>query len=660
MYIGEQKWSEIRPVATEYFSRLSLLFGSRGKTWTVKYVKMTRLAVTRFISGEPIDHLPGLKVRDGWPMWVNCLKPLLQDKICLKVLLTLLTVLRDLQDKPILDVQPITDTWKGALPSVTRGQHRTICKELGIGKRSVEWRRYHMSTKKGPNGQAIWSSVFDLSALPDKLIKDITLIAGSPLRKHMDEIRSARWDSLSLADVWLTLFPLERDKQLRKLSYFSDKEGKTRVIAILDYWSQTALKPVHDAITSILRGIRTDCTFNQNRFLEILPQGDNITYHSLDLSNATDRMPLAFQKKVLGSIIGYKRSEAWGDILTEWPYPCREYPLGVKYQAGQPMGAYSSWPAMALTHHYIVKLAALRVGKTNFWNYCLLGDDIVIADTSVANEYTALLGTLDMPISVAKTHTSKKVYEFAKRWVYQGEEITAFSIGGLLESWHKYPYLYNFLENQEAHGWRLPKDRHPELVRRLYTFMGKGRTGQSTQKLYMIFGALSEMKKVGVFNSSGYKMLEQYLGFPILPEDEATLITNEVIKEARIQMLQSDMESYESGLLVGLTNINNLFSKNFPGLDAPAYRQLNRSHMPLIMAVNDKVDDSMDTLCLLFDPDTPIEILLGIEGLGKYSISKDVFFNLRDSRAILLAFSRLVKIFINGCKTRVNNRSPDN
>jgi hypothetical protein len=32
---------------------------------------------------------------------------------------------------------------------------------------------------------------------------------------------------------------------IRKLTGIEDKEGKTRVIAIGDYWSQTALKPLH-------------------------------------------------------------------------------------------------------------------------------------------------------------------------------------------------------------------------------------------------------------------------------------------------------------------------------------------------------------------------------------------------------------------------------
>lgn len=70
---------------------------------------------------------------------------------------------------------------------------------------------------------------------------------------------------------------------------------------------------------------------------------------------------------------------------------------------------------MALTHHVIVQVAALRSGIYGFKSYAILGDDVVIADDRVAEEYRKLLDTLDMPISESKTHVSKDTYEFAKR-----------------------------------------------------------------------------------------------------------------------------------------------------------------------------------------------------------------------------------------------------
>jgi ribosomal protein RSM22 (predicted rRNA methylase) len=72
---------------------------------------------------------------------------------------------------------------------------------------------------------------------------------------------------------------------------------------------------------------------------------------------------------------------------------------------------------MALTHHVLVKVAAIQIGKTHFWDYFLLGDDLVIMDDGVAQSYRRLLRAFDMPISEAKTYESSEFFEFAKRWV---------------------------------------------------------------------------------------------------------------------------------------------------------------------------------------------------------------------------------------------------
>lgn len=127
----------------------------------------------------------------------------------------------------------------------------------------------------------------------------------------------------------------------------SDKEGKTRVVAILDYWSQTVLKPLHDHLNVILRGIKPDMTFDQDRFQHYLPSTG--PYYSLDLTNATDRMPISLQKLILSQIVGDEKAEAWCRILTKYGYSYKGEQF--HYGAGQPMGAYSSWAIMAITHH---------------------------------------------------------------------------------------------------------------------------------------------------------------------------------------------------------------------------------------------------------------------------------------------------------------------
>jgi hypothetical protein len=79
-------------------------------------------------------------------------------------------------------------------------------------------------------------------------------------------------------------------KSLRKLSWFPDKELKVRVIAIADYWSQCALKPLHHYLFRLLRKIPQDCTFEQGSFKDKVASWTE--FYSVDLSNATDRFPI--------------------------------------------------------------------------------------------------------------------------------------------------------------------------------------------------------------------------------------------------------------------------------------------------------------------------------------------------------------------------------
>lgn len=88
---------------------------------------------------------------------------------------------------------------------------------------------------------------------------------------------------------------------------------------------------------------------------------------------------------------------------------------------------------LALTHHIIVRIAALRLGKSNFTHYALLGDDIVIADEAVAKIYheimTAILG---VDINLSKSLTSKHSFEFAKRLIRLDGELSPVGAKNLL------------------------------------------------------------------------------------------------------------------------------------------------------------------------------------------------------------------------------------
>lgn len=86
------------------------------------------------------------------------------------------------------------------------------------------------------------------------------------------------------------------------------------------------------------------------------------------------------------------------------------------------------------------KASRVHSGLKPFEQYIILGDDIVIKDNAVAEEYIRVMGKLGVGLSLAKTHKSLNTYEFAKRWFQEGKEITGLPMRGIVENIHN-PYI---------------------------------------------------------------------------------------------------------------------------------------------------------------------------------------------------------------------------
>jgi hypothetical protein len=234
-----------------------------------------------------------------------------------------------------------------------------------------------------------------------------------------------------------------RPQGLGKLGYKIEPAGKIRVFAMVDSLTQCIMKPLHDLLFSLLRKLETDGTFNQIRPAQRLINLGYKSFWSLDLSAATDRFPLALQQALISALIGPRLAELWARILIERYYLAPAFlpngerahddegPLPLRYGAGQPMGALTSWAAFSLTHHCLVQYAAyLALGVIGFFKeYCLLGDDIVIANAKVALAYQALLLEIGVEYGLAKSMISRTgSFEFAKRTFAQGKDVSGISL----------------------------------------------------------------------------------------------------------------------------------------------------------------------------------------------------------------------------------------
>lgn len=220
-----------------------------------------------------------------------------------------------------------------------------------------------------------------------------------------------------------------------RLALLTEAAGKIRVVALMDIWSQWALRPLHDWIFGVLKEIPQDGTFDQLKPVERLLRKvqKDTTIYSYDLSAATDRIPVVIQELLLAQIFGEAFASAWKNLLVGRPYVipknvAREcgVPRFLRYAVGQPMGAYSSWGMLALVHHAMVQYSAHRAGIGGWFAlYAVLGDDLVIANDRVARKYRALCRLLGVNIGLEKSLVATdRTLEFAKRLFFRGTDVS--------------------------------------------------------------------------------------------------------------------------------------------------------------------------------------------------------------------------------------------
>jgi hypothetical protein len=237
---------------------------------------------------------------------------------------------------------------------------------------------------------------------------------------------------------------------LGRLNIVLELKGKARVIGITDQWSQWLLKPLHDALSDILKEIPEDGTFNQLKPVKVLMECNkgSKTFNSLDLSNATDRLPVKLQSDIL-NCLGFP-GDLWMQLLQR---PYHYGGIDFRYAVGQPMGAYSSFAMLALSNHILV-LSSLEHYNKGTGQYAVLGDDVAIHGNIVAEKYTKFLIALGVEVNPIKGFYGELV-GFAKNWFHtSGVNLTP--IGGkvLMRTSRKPVYFVSLIMdffNKEYH-----------------------------------------------------------------------------------------------------------------------------------------------------------------------------------------------------------------
>nr|WPH57537.1 putative RNA-dependent RNA polymerase [Rhizoctonia solani mitovirus 127] len=465
---------------------ISILAGSKASSGTIrficifiytcKHIKRTQgiKGLTKFLKTASVSlqqSLGGHIVRDngaisgarvsktngGLPRFIPAqirIRVRANDTTMIRVLLTLLSIYRIFTFPGTLKLQTITGAFKGH-----DGLRKEVLSYIPLFMRLFVWSRFtpayvwaKMSSWAETAGQPIFKGgpgvlgvLGQWNTHPLVLVRSLLALKSNPIL----------WDSIS---VFLSKLPytkidfaikqvfeglkgvilLINGKQIEPISPLSylgklgtkeEAAGKIRVFAMVDAWTQWILYPIHRAIFMFLKDIPMDGTFDQKAPLAYVKAVRGLW--SLDLSAATDRIPLSLQRALMGALFGCELTGAWANLLVGRAYRLHDKHgfTDLHYAVGQPMGALSSWASLAITHHFIVQVAAWRAGFPTwklYTNYAVLGDDVVIGDYRVTTQYLSIMESFGVECGLHKSLLSHKgsAMEFAKKTIVNGVDVS--------------------------------------------------------------------------------------------------------------------------------------------------------------------------------------------------------------------------------------------
>lgn len=342
-----------------FLRRIANLFAHNGAKGACLYLKANSVVLQQAIGGHVIQDMTGLKSRvsrtnRGLPRIIPIVHREMIRKGDLKVIklyLTLFNLYRvitfegdyryDSLAKSIVSQASTTlgfDSLRGELLNFIPTFYKWLVKEIGMNPRSLK-RELMTGYREAVAFPLLKSSPFTMSlnkfetlSRPEQVEAMVyqPVVSSHPLAIHEAanalennaELRGpARFfldllpEGNILRRAWFHCiqFPIRPGSGtqsafrpiLGKLSLKAESAGKVRVFAMVDVWTQWFLKPLHDVIFEhILPGIQQDGTRDQLAPIYRLLKRDPSSLFSLDLSSATDRLPLWLQKAILAEFTG--------------------------------------------------------------------------------------------------------------------------------------------------------------------------------------------------------------------------------------------------------------------------------------------------------------------------------------------------------------------
>jgi hypothetical protein len=444
-----------------------------GSPYVVKYLKFSQLAIQKAIAGTPVSSLRELEpalmfpylsagglpkfipVRDRRLMLLN------GSSSVIRWWLTLYSIYRVISIPGVLKLSTITDPLtvkESDVLEVADSIKKLIDPsmfDLTLLRRQARFlfiEKASATTKLSWMGFLSDALALKASGQMEPLIRFLGLIGNYDLIRvlvYIYEGLRAHHNAFGLTtDLYLS--EVIKGSPVGRLGTKDEAAGKVRVFAMVDVWTQSALRPLHDVLFAFLRTLPNDATFDQDASVmrcqaKVATSSKSFGY---DLSAATDRLPIILQMEIIDALVP-GLGPVWREVLVGRGYALKGHGV-LHYSVGQPMGALSSWAMLAVTHHYIAQLAALQARAesntiSSFWDlgvddssarlpvpwyvgYEVLGDDIVFFEEDVGIKYLAIMAKIGVPINTTKSvMATNQSFEFAKVTGHRGQNVSAVS-----------------------------------------------------------------------------------------------------------------------------------------------------------------------------------------------------------------------------------------
>lgn len=460
------------------------LIRDRGVTAGTKYFNDTRMYTLKLLIGVPTTEVKTLSLhKDGFPADLAHLKVFKSEDKFLQIVYTILSLPRltsafakKFDAKSIVKQPDRTFFYKdeiskfdAALPKIldelqiTRGRD-----PKSLGKNLY----FHHTTSKGPNSRS------GLDALGSSHLDALAILKDSKVSWAIQSYLKFL-DRLDVYDYITRLgaqYVGNDDSGLvcSRIARLPQPGNKERDVAIIDYFSQASLLPLHRLLFEETAKVGNTYVFDQDKGRELVrefTEDSAAMPQSYDASAFTDRFPMEVQEVVIKHMFNADFARSVRHLLTNRDF---KVPNGkrstITYGAGQPMGAFSSFPLANLTHSLYVYWKCSINGEDPVTHSAVVGDDVCLRTLESGTEYKMGMERLGVSFSDLKgystTTSSIRVAEFCKRLYVNGTDYSPISPKAVTKAAKDFKFANAIHHHLDDDGFREYLLRTPDRWRK--------------------------------------------------------------------------------------------------------------------------------------------------------------------------------------------------